>query len=381
MNRHKTIPALTLAVWLLAALACNSNNPAGIPPATSAAQTVSALLTASAPATLAAATTQAPAYTAAPSATPSASPVAQVEPTAEVKPSDTPAPTNTSGPQGCADSAQYVADITVPDNTVFAAGAPFTKTWRLRNAGTCTWVGSYNFVFISGDAMGGPPAVPITGNVAPGSQYDVSVNLVAPAGPGTYKGTWQMRNAGGAFFGTRPFVQIVVAAGSPTVTLTQGSPAGPSATFTPTPTATNTLPAPAQLTWPTVQQGNSGPNVYAVQYLLRHRGDGLAADGIFGPQTKVSVQAFQASQALTADGIVGPQTWPKLIVTVQQGSNGEAVRAVQYLLRHKHGHNEVNVDGIFGPVTDAAIEDFQADHGLTVDGIVGPQTWSALVSN
>jgi peptidoglycan hydrolase-like protein with peptidoglycan-binding domain len=69
-----------------------------------------------------------------------------------------------------------------------------------------------------------------------------------------------------------------------------------------------------------------------------------------------------------------------LIVTVQQGSTGEAVRAVQYLLRNKHGYNEVNVDGIFGPITDAAVEDFQGDEGLGVDGIVGPQTWSALVS-
>jgi peptidoglycan hydrolase-like protein with peptidoglycan-binding domain len=365
-------PFLALTVLILAALACNAGTPTPVPPATTAAQTVSALLTASAPAEAAEATI-----------TPTITPVVViVTPTAgsaseevvSVKPSDTPGPTNTPGPQGCADSAEFVTDVTVPDNTAFAPGAAFTKTWRLRNAGTCTWVGSYALVFIGGEIMGGPASTPVTGNVSPGSQYDVSVNLVAPANPGTYKGSWQMRNTGGALFGVKPFVQIVVEADAPTATITNTSPPGPSHT------PTNTLPAPAQLNWPLVQQGNTGPTVYAVQYLLRHRGYNIAADGNFGTQTKTSVQAFQASQGLTADGIVGPQTWPKLIATVQQGSSNEAVRAVQYLLKNKHGFNDVNVDGIFGPITDEATEDFQSSKGLTVDGIVGPQTWSALVS-
>jgi hypothetical protein len=167
-----------------------------------------------------------------PSATP-ATP-ATGEPTlAEVKPTDTAAPTNTPGAQGCTDGAQYVADLTVPDNTVFPPGAAFTKTWRLRNSGTCNWVSSYSFAFVGGEAMGAPASVNISGNVAPGAQYDVSVNMIAPNTPGTYKGTWQMRNSGGAFFGTKPFVQIVVAA--PTATQT----APPPATGTPTVTATS----------------------------------------------------------------------------------------------------------------------------------------------
>jgi peptidoglycan hydrolase-like protein with peptidoglycan-binding domain len=39
------------------------------------------------------------------------------------------------------------------------------------------------------------------------------------------------------------------------------------------------------------------------------------------------------------------------------------------------------VDGIFGPNTDDVVRHFQGDLGLTVDGIVGPQTWNALVNS
>ena len=65
--------------------------------------------------------------------------------------------------------------------------------------------------------------------------------------------------------------------------------------------------------------------------------------------------------------------WP-----VQQvGSSGEDVRTVQYLLTH-HGH-PVTVDAIFGPMTEGALQSFQAAHGLVADGIVGVQTWPALL--
>jgi peptidoglycan hydrolase-like protein with peptidoglycan-binding domain len=36
------------------------------------------------------------------------------------------------------------------------------------------------------------------------------------------------------------------------------------------------------------------------------------------------------------------------------------------------------VDGVFGPLTEAATKDFQSGAGLTADGIVGPLTWDAL---
>jgi len=65
--------------------------------------------------------------------------------------------------------------------------------------------------------------------------------------------------------------------------------------------------------------------------------------------------------------------WP-----VQQvGSKGEDVRTAQHLLT-QHGH-PVTIDGIFGPMTEGAVQAFQSAHGLASDGIVGVQTWPALL--
>ena len=99
------------------------------------------------------------------------------------------------------DWAQFVADITVPDGTNFAPGAAFTKTWRLKNIGTCTWTTSYALVFVSGSQMGAPSVVNLPTSVAPGGTVDVSANMTAPAVNGHYRGYWQLRNASGVLFG------------------------------------------------------------------------------------------------------------------------------------------------------------------------------------
>ena len=93
------------------------------------------------------------------------------------------------------DQGQFVKDVTIPDGTNFVPGDTFTKTWRLRNAGTCTWSG-YSLVFDSGDAMNGTSPIAI-GTVAPGREVDLSVNLTAPATNGSYRGYWRIRTPSG----------------------------------------------------------------------------------------------------------------------------------------------------------------------------------------
>lgn len=97
--------------------------------------------------------------------------------------------------------AEFVADITVEDGTVFAPGTPFTKVWRLRNIGTCTWTNQYALIFAGGERMNGSDYLRINGVVPPGYTIDVSVNLVAPWTPGSYIGLWQLRSPDGQSFG------------------------------------------------------------------------------------------------------------------------------------------------------------------------------------
>ena len=66
---------------------------------------------------------------------------------------------------------------------------------------------------------------------------------------------------------------------------------------------------------------------------------------------------------------------------VSYGSQGSDVTELQKLL-NKNGYN-LEVDGIFGANTQAAVRDYQQKNGLDVDGIVGVNTWGSLtkVSN
>ena len=97
--------------------------------------------------------------------------------------------------------AQFIKDITVPDGTEMDAGKTFTKTWRLKNIGTCTWDTDFDLVFISGNAMSSPATVDFTDNVQPGETVDVSVSLTAPTEEGEYKGNWMLRSDNGVVFG------------------------------------------------------------------------------------------------------------------------------------------------------------------------------------
>lgn len=129
-------------------------------------------------------------------------------------------PPPTVVPSGC-DKAAFVADATVPDGTIFSPGAAFTKTWRLRNVGSCAWTTGYKLVYYSGELMSAPTSVNLPWNVQFNGTVDISVNMVAPTTAGKYRGFWILANANGQFFGigsdaSKPiWVEINVAGEAP----------------------------------------------------------------------------------------------------------------------------------------------------------------------
>jgi hypothetical protein len=111
-----------------------------------------------------------------------------------------PTPTETPVPV-CTDQAQFVRDVTVLDGTRFDPGESFTKTWRLRNSGTCNWSKEYALVHSAGYSLLGPNVMVLPAEVEPGELIDISMNLKAPMIEGTYEGFWKLRNDEGSFFG------------------------------------------------------------------------------------------------------------------------------------------------------------------------------------
>ena len=124
----------------------------------------------------------------------------------------------------------FVSDVSIPDNTPVTPGQTFTKTWKVKNSGTCAWDAGFKFAFVSGDAMGGT-AYTLPSSVAADAVIDISVPMVGPNKTGTIRGDWRMSTATGQFLGDQVYVQVVVGGGSiPTNTGT-----APTATATATP--------------------------------------------------------------------------------------------------------------------------------------------------
>jgi hypothetical protein len=118
-------------------------------------------------------------------------------------PTPTSIPTITPTPVPC-NLAGFVTDVTIPDGTLVSPGSTFTKTWRMRNLGSCAWSADYQLVFVSGDQLNGPTHLPLGKSAAPGQTIDISVELTAPEAPGTYKGVYKLADASGSIFGIGP---------------------------------------------------------------------------------------------------------------------------------------------------------------------------------
>ena len=130
----------------------------------------------------------------------------------------------------CTDKVTFIQDVNVLDDTRFSPGERFLKTWRLSNSGTCTWTTEYALTFSDGDQMTGDSPVLLATEVLPGQIVDFSIELIAPASNGTYRGNWMLQNNKGETFGLgldgdKPFwVQITVGETAPDILETLGEP-------------------------------------------------------------------------------------------------------------------------------------------------------------
>lgn len=140
-----------------------------------------------------------PTPTVPPTATPAPTEPASAAPTSA--PTSAPAPTTAPAAANlnCVDKAAFDSDVTVSDDTLMKQGQAFTKTWRVRNAGTCVWQG-YSLTFYSGDSLGANTTVAIP-VVQPGAYANISVDMTAPASGGVYIGNWAFQNTAGQRFG------------------------------------------------------------------------------------------------------------------------------------------------------------------------------------
>ncbi len=129
---------------------------------------------------------------------PSLTPYPSLTPMSSVTQAKTKTPTTATS--NICDQVTFIS-TTVPDGSSFLPGDFFTKGWRLKNTGTCTWTTGYALVFVSGAQMEGQAVYKFTSNITPGQSVDLSINLRAPASPGTFSGNWMLRNANNKLFG------------------------------------------------------------------------------------------------------------------------------------------------------------------------------------
>lgn len=142
------------------------------------------------------------------------------EPTATNTPEPTPTFTNT--PEGgvpTATNTQQAAQPsgntaclranleyeTVPDGTEYPVGRVFTKTWRLKNIGSCPWTPAFQVVWVEGELMNANSVYDLTAVQVNTNEYvEIEIAMQAPDNAGTYKGYWMLRSNDGTYFGVGP---------------------------------------------------------------------------------------------------------------------------------------------------------------------------------
>jgi hypothetical protein len=89
------------------------------------------------------------------------------------------------------------------------------------------------------------------------------------------------------------------------------------------------------------------------------------------PPTNPPKTATTQTQTATTPTVTAPSQ------TLSPGATGDQVKVLQQAL-NSLGFSTGKPDGVYGPATQTAVEQFQASKGLAEDGVVGQQTLAAL---
>lgn len=108
---------------------------------------------------------------------------------------------------GCYNSA--LVSESIPSGTKLDPGEAFTKTWEIKNTGSCDWNGEFRITFVGGDLLGSD-TTKIRQRVPAGSTANISLDMVAPSTSGEVTSSWQMANDEGNLFGPVFTFKIVV---------------------------------------------------------------------------------------------------------------------------------------------------------------------------
>ena len=165
----------------------------------------------------------------------------------------------------------------------------------------------------------------------------------------------------------------------------------------------------------TLQEGESGPYIRALNYLLNFLSYfdsdipilNLAGED-FTEDTKEMVVAFQTDYDIEATGVVDKNTWNALVTAYNQtretipedylyyedklypgiflskGMSGDDIENLQnflYIICEKtHQIPGVKVNGTFDELTEESIKSIQRRYNLPENGVVGPSTWQKIIS-
>ncbi len=130
----------------------------------------------------------------------------QSTPTAQETATELPEPTEVPP---CENDLEFLADVTIPDDTVVPPAEEFVKTWLVSNSGTCNWEDDYTLRNTDGIPMG----VATIQSLFParsGSEVEITLTFTAPTDEGRAISKWQAHDPEGNPFGQEFFVQIIV---------------------------------------------------------------------------------------------------------------------------------------------------------------------------